>query len=100
MSTLSSSSTYAQIKASYLDNASYEEDGSTSKAAAFITACRMLIHHPSRTRVGSPGGAGQEMEFDLAVLQAEMKAAQEWKAANDQSAGSRTTYGDFANFRY
>ena len=43
MSTLTSSSTIAQIEAAYTDNASYVEDNSVAKCRAFITACTILL---------------------------------------------------------
>ena len=43
MSTLSSSSTLAQVQDAYVDNASYAEDASVAKAKAFVTACRILL---------------------------------------------------------
>jgi hypothetical protein len=43
MSTLSSASTFDQVWASFLDNASYEEDDSRTKALAFKTACIFLL---------------------------------------------------------
>lgn len=98
MSTLSSDSTYAEIVAAYMDSAVYEEDGDVAKAKAFVSACRMLIRFPSRLQVGGRQ-AGHEMEMDLATLRAEMAAAQSWIAANDSTAGGRTTWGDFSRFR-
>ena len=43
MSTLSSSSTRADVEAAYADDASYVEDASVPKARVFVTACRLLI---------------------------------------------------------
>lgn len=99
MSTLSSSSTYSDAVDAYLDNASYEEDASVTKAKAFVTACRFLIRFPARTQVGGRG-AGHEMEFDLKTLREEITAAQDWIAVNDEPAAGRTTFGDFSDFRY
>ncbi len=98
MSTLSSTSTYAEILAEYMDSAVYEEDGDVAKARAFVTACRFLLRYPSRLQVGGRQ-AGHEMEIDVTSLRAEMKAAQEWIAANETVTGGRTTWGDFTNFR-
>lgn len=68
MSTLTSSSTLAEIEAAYADNASWEEDASTSKAAAFITACKLLIQkQPSdMTAAGSVGFGRTELEKQIA----------------------------------
>jgi hypothetical protein len=87
VSTLDSDSTLAEIQAAYDDNSSYEEDGSTTKAKAFITACRMLIRRlPVRSVHGGGGGRGQEIETTVEQLQKELQAAQEWLKVNDSSA--------------
>jgi hypothetical protein len=100
MSTLSSAATDLQVFAAYDDNASYEEDQSVEKAAAFVTACRMLLRRvPKRQSKGGRGG--QEMEIDPRVLAEELREAQDWLRRNDSS---RSTSGqvaemDFRNFR-
>ena len=43
MATLNASSTDAEVWAAYDENASYQEDDSTAKALAFITAGRILL---------------------------------------------------------
>ena len=43
MSTLTSSPVHAEVEAAYVDDASYAEDGSVSKAKAFVTGCRILL---------------------------------------------------------
>lgn len=74
MSTLDSSSTLAEIKAAYADNASYAEDNDSAKAAGFITACRLLL-----LKIPAAIASGQEKtEFDPTVLQAELKDATQW----------------------
>ena len=78
MSTLSSSSTTAQIEAAYDDNASYEEDGSATKAAAFITACRLLI----RRLIADGNTQTSGIRFDRVRLQAEIDHAIEWRRAS------------------
>lgn len=94
MSTLSSSSTWAQIKAAYDDNASYEEDASVSKARAFVTACRMIL----RRLATKAKNGDSEIEFDTRIVQDEMKQAQRYVAAVDPtlSQGSvvHTTFED------
>lgn len=80
MSTLSSSSTDAEVKAAYDDNASYAEDESTAKAAIFITACRMLLRRmPKQASHGGVGG--REIQQDMQLIADEMRAAQRWSAA-------------------
>ena len=95
-STLSSSSTDAEVWAAYDDNASYQEDSSRSKAQAFITACRVL----ARRNPMSAGRDGQTVTRES--LREEVAEAQEWIQANPGSSGSdssRVRFGDFQNFR-
>jgi len=96
MSTLSSTSTLAEIKASYADNASYEEDVSVAKAKGFVTACRLLLMKlPRATGTGS-----SNLELDLQRIENELRAAQAWLAsAGGGTAGSRVKYGSFAGYR-
>jgi len=95
-STLTGSSTDAAVWAAYDDNASYEEDGSRTKAQAFITACRII-----RRRVPSSGGrAGQSISFES--LSGEIDVAQKWLAANPGTTGAGSTryrYADLSNGR-
>lgn len=100
MSALSSESTLAEIQAAYDDNASYEEDGSETKARAFITACRLLVRQtPKRTAHG--GGAGAELEIDTVRIAEELKAAQRWLAAHAgvTSGGPGVRHLSFDGFR-
>lgn len=80
MSTLNANSTLAEVLAEYDNNASYEEDGSVSKAQAFITAVRIMIRYAQRERKG--GFSGAEHEFNLEVLREELKEARSYVAAN------------------
>jgi len=92
---LTSASTLAEIKAQYFDNAAYEENASPSEAAAFITACRyLLLKLPKRIR----DGGGYETELDPIIIQAELKAAQQWRRANVTSQRS-VRYASFEGFR-
>ena len=96
MSTLSSSSTDAQVLAAYDDNASYEEDGCRAKADSFITACRIL-----RNRLPLSAGRGPHT-FTRESLQAEIEAAQRWKDAHAATTGAgsgRVRYLSMENFR-
>lgn len=94
MSSLTSTSTLAQVNAAYDDNASYAEDGSVTKCRAFITACRFLLRRiPARISHGNR----HSIDNDLAVIQRELSLAQQWLAAN-QDAGM-VTFADLGNFR-
>jgi hypothetical protein len=97
MSTLSSSSTLAEIQAAYDDNASYEEDGDATKAAAFITACRMLLRRIPR-RVSHGGRGAEEIETSPEQLREDIADAHRWLCAHG---GNRrpVTVASFENFR-
>lgn len=97
MSTLDSTSTLAEVQAAYDDNASYEEEGSLAKAAAFVTACRILRRRI--LRVSQQGST--RAEIDPATLQVELQAAQRWIAANsaNAAAGGGTRFSSFEEFR-
>lgn len=98
MSTLNSSSTDAEVAASYDDNASYAEDNSVSKARAFITACRLLL----RRRPSSLSQSGRSVAFDAGLIRKEMDEAKDWlsdHSDDEQDAGPRVTGVDFRDFR-
>lgn len=97
MAEVSSSSTLAQVQASYQDNASYAEDNSVTKAKRFVTACRILIQRqPSNVVKGS-----NQVSLNLQLLHEELKAAQKWLEARDvdSNAGPLVTRPDFRRFR-
>lgn len=98
MSALSSASTAAEVRAAYMDNASYEEDGSATKAAAFITACRLLLlMMPKLINQGSA-----QLATSPDQIRAEMTRAQAWYATNaETSAGGNGSvrYADLRDFR-
>ena len=98
MSSLSSSSTDQEVWDAYDDNASYEEDASVVKAAAFITACRILLRRRPK-KAGWREGASQE--FDPESLTLEMEAAKRWKAGQAvvTAGGPGTIHASFENFR-
>lgn len=99
MSTLSSTSTLAQIKAAYADNASYEEDDDATKAQAFITACRMLMMNlPKRT---VHGGRGEEVELPIELIEKQLTAARSWRGSHGGLAagGAGVKHADFRDFR-
>ena len=96
MSSLSSESSYEEVKAAYDDNASYEEDASRVKALAFITACRFL----ARRLPMSAARDGQSVSRES--LREEAAEARDWLTANPGSSGAgslRVRFGDFQDFR-
>jgi hypothetical protein len=97
---LDSNSTLADIQAAYDDNASYEIDGSVSKARLFVLACRLLQGRTiKRVRSGGQGG-GFESERDPAQIRKEMEDAQAWLARNDPGQrGGHVRAFDLRGFR-
>ena len=95
MSTLSSSSTDTEVWAAYDDNASYEEDADSSKAAAFITACRILVRRRPK-RIEFEGKSG---DFDEIAIRQELGQARQWLALHPASDTARVRYGDLSTFR-
>jgi len=79
MSTLDSTSTLAEVKAAYDDNASYAEDDSTTKAAGFATACRILLRRQPKV-ASLAGRGGHEIQVPVDQLKAELDAATSWLA--------------------
>ena len=97
MSALSSSSTLQEIIDSYMDNASFFEDSSATKALAFVTACSLLLMlRPKRARHGE-----EEIELNLALIQKQKQDAQEYIAANgaDGTGGGILRQVDLRDFR-
>lgn len=100
MSTLSGTSTTAQVLTAYGDNASYEEDGSTAKCQAFITAVRLLLSPThSMKRSVSGGRGGNELELDQALLRAELQDARRWLADQQAAEQGAVTHFDATGFR-
>ncbi len=98
MSDVSSTSTLTEVQAAYDDNASYLEDASPTKAAAFVTAGTILLR-----RVAARSGHSQSsIEFDMRAIRDEVSQARTWLAANpvvSASADSGVTYFDNRGFR-
>ena len=96
MATLNGNSTDAEVLAAYDDNASYEEDGSRTKALAFVTACRILRRRLPLSARRGPQTVTRES------LEAEIVAAQQWLDAHPATTGSgsgRVRYLSMENFR-
>lgn len=92
MSTLSSSSTLAEVQAAYDDNASYLEDDSVVKAKAFVTAVRILLRRtPSRAEKGS-----NAQGWNHESLRKELEEARDWLEDENRP---DVTYGDVRDLR-
>ena len=96
MAVVTSSSTEAEIEAAYTDNASYVEDKSTAKAAAFITVCRIMLSRPS-----SSGKGTFSASWNRQALLEEIDRAMVWLEGRDTSfrAGPTVRNPSFRNFR-
>ena len=88
---LDSTTTFTQAVASYKTNASYEEEGSVSKAKAFITAVRHLLITPQKINHSNR----EELEHNMVIWREELKAAQQFVA---RDSGSVRHY-DLSEFR-
>ena len=95
MSTLTSTSTLADVKAAYFDNASYQEDNDPAKARAFVTACRfLLLMLPSK----SMHGRGGSVELDVSQVAQQQALARSWLASHP-SVSPDVIHSSFGNFR-
>lgn len=100
MSTLSGTSTTAQVLTAYGDNASYEEDASTAKCQAFITAVRLLLSPKHSFKRSVHGGrGGNEIELDTMTLRQELETARHWLAARQAADRGAVTHFDATGFR-
>ncbi len=95
MASVSSASTDAQVWAAFDDNAGFEEDSSATKAAAFVTACRVLL----RRRPVSVSVDGLSTAFDGAAIRAELDRAIRYLQSNRASAGGKVKHLDFSGLR-
>jgi hypothetical protein len=95
-STLTGTSTDAQVWDAYDNSASFEEDSDRSKALAFVTACRILAR---RLPISASRG-GQSISRES--LQEEARRATQWLAANPGTSGAGSTryrYADLSDYR-
>jgi len=79
VSTLSSTSTLANVQDAYDDNASYLEDNSVTKARAFVTACLFLLRMQAKRSKHGPA----EEELDTEGTREQLKHARIWLATHD-----------------
>jgi hypothetical protein len=96
MATVDSSSNLAEVEAAYDDNASYAEDQSTTKARAFVTACRILIRrYPSSQASGDAA-----VTLPLTQIKQELDAAVEWMQMWDvDRSPTEVSWADMSDFR-
>jgi len=96
-STLSSSSTDAQVRAALDDNASFEEDASTTKAQAYLTALRIWRRRLSEA--SSASDATQSFTRDLKWVDDELLRTKTWLEVNGVSSVSTTNQAWFTRGR-
>ena len=100
MSTLSSASTTAEVRAAYDNNASWFEDQSAAKARAFVTACNILLARLPKRVSRSASSAANEIELDLVQIEKQRTAASKWLVSSGGgSGGNRVRHLSFRNFR-
>lgn len=99
MALLTSTSTIAQVRAAYVDNADYDGAGSVAMARLFIQACRVLL-------LRMPAMSSQDrasVQLNPTLIAAELERALRFTsltAANDGANGGGGVRGfDFSNFR-
>lgn len=92
---LSSSSTLAEVKATYDDNAGYRESNSPTQAAAFIMACRILI----RRTPSLAGHGNRQLQIDTKILKQALDEAVRWYASSGSNSGAVVTLGPDLDFR-
>jgi len=96
MATVDGSTSNANLWKAYDDNASYEEDGSRTKALSFKTCCMILL----RRRPNMATRGEQQMSFETLKVQLEDVSA--WLEAHPASSGEtghRTRYFAMENYR-
>lgn len=98
MSTLTSSSTDAEVRAAFDDNASYAEDNSPAKARAFETACMFIL----RREPQQAGRGGTAFILDKQSVREELARVRQWLLSRNEAAGnaaSSSRHLSFQNFR-
>lgn len=95
---INSSSTLADVRAAFIDNATYAADDSPAKCREFIAACHaLLITVPNRSSRG--GTEGDVIEFDMALVERRLKEAEAWLQTAGACDGDRVRYVSFEGFR-
>lgn len=94
---IDSTSTPEQIIDAYMNNVGYDGEGSVESARIFVKATRIII----ATRPQSTSGNGHNINWDMAVLNDQLKHAIDWLHANDPNSGNRSEvrHLDLTDFR-
>ena len=94
MATITSSSTWTQIEAAYLDNLSYLTANSRSQALAFIEACSaMLIKASQATK------DGESLRWERDLIAAEKAAAVAFIQVSGDDANAGVKHLSLEGFR-
>ena len=93
---LDSTSTLAEIRAEYANNAYYAENGSLSECKDFIGACRLLLLvQPERVVHGGRGA--EEISLNLEILERQLARAEQWYAS--KRGATKYVHASFQNLR-
>lgn len=96
MATITSASTVEDQRAAYLDNLSYQTDGSVAKARAFVEACLALL----MTLPKSVGTGETNADLNPELIQKQLEYAQRWVATNNTTSnGGSVRHLSFRNLR-
>ena len=95
---LSATSTPADIEGAYLDNMSYDSDGSPDKCRAFISACRGLLLRRPETASRGASDSSQAFTWSMESIRKELEAARQWLAFAPASVGG-PVHPDFSDLR-
>ena len=98
MSSLTSASTLAEIRAAYADNASYLEVGSAVKARTFITACRLLLLSLPKRAMKGGRSSGEEIELEPRLLAEQIGEAKRFLSEANLAAATPKVFS-IENFR-
>lgn len=95
MSYVDSSSTDAEVRAAYADNASYDVTGDPAMARRFIVACRVLLQREPL----SAGRKGNALVLDKKSVQDALEKAEDWLQVVDPTPVASTTASGSVNFK-
>lgn len=85
MAFVTSTSTDAEVRAAYDDNASYDIESSPTKCQAFIVAARLLL----RREPAQAGRAGSAFSLDKQSVREALSRAETWLAANPPASSTQ-----------
>ncbi len=93
---LSSTSTNAQVKAAYEDNASYDINNSVAECRDFIQAARIRINRMANEIENGNARVSESYQR----IEAQLKEALRWLRVNDPSASSAAHGGSVSHISF